>query len=291
MTDRLHFIGVEDLRGRLEAGPEAAIAVDCRFNLLEPDAGFRRYLEGHIPEARYAHLDRDLARLPDAVDGRHPLPAPEDFCRYLGAIGVGPETLVVAYDDCGGALAARMWWLLGEVGHAHRALLDGGLGAWQRAGFETTTRLPIIVPTAFGRQESLNGPTLAAGEIPEFIGGGAVLLDARSRERFDGLKEPIDPVAGHVPGARNLPVSELLDGDGCLRSAAEWRSAVEAVAGDCDDTRIGVMCGSGVTACMLAAALESAGFGRARLYPGSWSEWIRDPERPVASVANADAKA
>lgn len=282
------FLDSQTLRGQLDAEPESVVVVDCRFNLLAPHAGFRAYLEAHIPGARYAHLDKDLAAPPEPNQGRHPLPARSDFGAFLGALGIRNSTRVVACDDQGGAIAARLWWLLGEVGHADRWLLDGGLTAWRANGYPLTDRLPDVTPADYAMSASLNAATIDTAELGEFIAAGGCLLDARAPARFAGREEPIDPVAGHVPGAVNLPFSALLDDAARVRAADELGPVLADAVADRRDDQIAVMCGSGVTACMLAAALESAGFGRPRLYAGSWSEWIRDPGRPVATHESAD---
>jgi thiosulfate/3-mercaptopyruvate sulfurtransferase len=281
---RIHFLDAPALHAQLEAAPDSVVVVDCRFNLLAPHAGFRSYLEAHIPGARYAHLDKDLASNPTAGQGRHPLPARSDFVNFLGALGIDNSTRVVACDDQGGAIAARLWWLLGEVGHGDRWLLDGGLAAWRTHAYPLTDRLPDIAAKRYVAAETVNAPCIEAGQIPAFISGGGCLLDARAPARFAGREEPIDPVAGHVPGAVNLPFTAVLDDASGVRSTEQLKRRLEDAVGDRRADRIAVMCGSGVTACMLAAALESAGFGRARLYAGSWSEWIRDPARPVATL-------
>ena len=274
------FIPADELRRHLDDG--SAVAVDCRFDLKVPQAGFQAYLDGHIPDARYAHLDRDLAAPIGADTGRHPLPEPEDFTAFVGALGIAPETLVVAYDDAGGAIAARLWWLLGEIGHHRRALLDGGIQAWVGKGYPLAVEMPDIVATDYSPADPLNEPILPLESVQSFIAGGGILLDARAAPRFAGEAEPIDPVAGHVPGAVNLPFPALSDDTGCLLPPEEVRSTFASLGADGAESA--AMCGSGVTACFLIAAMEATGLKPARLYPGSWSEWIRDPQRPVASA-------
>ena len=284
-TLRRHFVAVATLNEWLANDSNAVVVFDCRFNLLAPHQGFSSYLNGHIPGARYAHLDKDLSRPITDRDGRHPLVAPADFADFLAAAGLDPKTRAVVYDDQGGAIAARMWWLLGEVGHQKRYILDGGLAAWTANKLALTTRLPDMKGNEYPVSNSLNPPVLVADEIETFVASGGRLLDARAEPRFAGLQEPIDPVAGHVPGALNLPVSDLLDESGQLKPEAELRALVLKICGaDGETARLGAMCGSGVTACLLAAAIESAGFAPPQVFIGSWSQWIRDTQRPIVSA-------
>lgn len=264
------------------------LVVDCRFDLGEPETGARAYAAGHIPQALYAHLDRDLAAPVTPATGRHPLPPPEKFAATLAAWGMTPPTQVVAYDADNAAYASRLWWLLRWVGHDAVAVLDGGFKAWTAAGLPTSTQVPRRPPGHFTARPNRD-LWLDAGEVAERVRRDDWrLLDARAPERFAGKVEPIDPVAGHVPGARNHPFASNLGSDGRFASVHELRKRFEqSQAGVTDDHTI-VMCGSGVTACNLLLALEHAGKRGARLYAGSWSEWIRDAQRPVAK-AEADS--
>ena len=269
--------------------------VDCRFELTQPELGYRQYLEGHIPGAVYAHLDRDLAGPVTASTGRHPLPAAEDFAGTLGRFGINERTRVVVYDQAGGAIAARLWWMLRWIGHGHVRLLDGGFAAWQRHGLPLESGAREFEPEQYEGHPDAD-MVITTAEIEAGLGGaGSIpLVDARGEERFRGESEPIDPVAGHVPGARNFPFSLSLTGQGTWRSGEELREAWEEAAprsapgrpaGAPRDPGSGwaVMCGSGVTACHLALSAGLAGLPMPRLYAGSWSEWIRDPRRPVAT--------
>jgi thiosulfate/3-mercaptopyruvate sulfurtransferase len=257
------------------------LLIDCRFDLARPEAGEAAYRAGHIPNAIYAHLDRDLAAPITPASGRHPLPDPQKFAVTLGKWGMTPTTQVVAYDADSGAYAARLWWLLRWVGHSAVAVLNGGFKAWTEARLPTSTAIPERKPTRFdvrpNRDAWLDASTVADRVArPDWR-----LLDARAPERFAGEVEPIDSVAGHVPGARNHPFSTNLGSDGRFAPAAELRKRFEqSQAGVADDHTI-VMCGSGVTACHLLLALEVAGKRGAKLYAGSWSEWIRDASRPI----------
>ncbi|HYK24968.1 MAG TPA: sulfurtransferase [Steroidobacteraceae bacterium] len=265
------------------SSPRAALAiVDCRHDLAHPEWGAQAYAAGHIPGASFAHLDRDLSEPVGPKTGRHPLPDPERLAQRLGRWGIDRSVQVVAYDQGSGAIAARLWWLLRFLGHERAAVLDGGFAAWQAAGlpvsseeerpavrhFEITPH-PGLVATA---DEVARG--LERGEI--------VLVDARAADRFAGRNETLDPVAGHVPGARNHPFLRNLGVDGRFLPAQElgrlWRETLDGASPE----RVIAMCGSGVTACHNLLAMERAGLSGARLYAGSWSEWCRDPTRPVA---------
>jgi len=260
------------------------LIVDCRFDLAQPAAGEAAYRAGHIPGAIYAHLDRDLSSPITPGTGRHPLPDPEHFAQTLGGWGVGADTQVIAYDADNGMYASRLWWLLRWVGHRAVAVLDGGLKAWTAAGQPVSTEIPARQPTRFqarpNRELWLDADQVQARvQQPDWR-----LLDARAPERFLGKVEPLDKVAGHVPGARNHPFSTNLASDGRFGAPEELRRRYEqSQAGVADDHTI-VMCGSGVTACHLLLAMEVAGKPGARLYAGSWSEWITDPRRGVTTT-------
>ncbi len=263
-------------------GADDWVVVDCRFNLARPDAGEAAYREGHIPGAWYAHLDRDLASPVTPQSGRHPLPEPASLVKLFSTWGVGPSTRVVAYDDAGGALAARLWWLLRWMGHRHAALLDGGIAAWRAAGLPLSTERPVARGGAF-RGTPGHMPVAEVAELERRLGAdNLLLLDARAPARYHGREETIDPVAGHVPGAVNLPFSNNLAPDGRFRDVAELRAAFAPLVAGRGRGDIVAMCGSGVTACHDIFALELAGVTDVRLYPGSWSEWIRSPHRAVA---------
>ncbi|WP_405220592.1 sulfurtransferase [Lentisalinibacter sediminis] len=256
--------------------------VDCRFVLSDPDAGRRAYATGHLPGAVYAHLDNDLAGPVTPRSGRHPLPDPGHFAAVLGAWDIRPDTLVVAYDDASGALASRLWWLLGWVGHGPRRVLDGGIDAWLAAGLPLTTAEPS--PPRAPAYPVQPDPERVAGTdaVIEALAAGIPVLDARARDRFLGRQEPIDPVAGHIPGSLNQPFSANLDEDGRFLPAAELAARLARL-GVGEGGSAVALCGSGVTACHTILAAAVAGLPEPRLYPGSWSEWIRDPDRPVAT--------
>ncbi len=263
-------------------GPKAPVVVDCRFNLVQPDAGRAAYQAGHIPGAWYADLDRDLSGPRQAHTGRHPLPDPEGLRALFSGFGIGPATRVVAYDEGGGGLAARLWWLLRWMGHRDVVLLDGGLAAWQKAGLPLTQANPVPRPARFQGEPGCM-PVLHTAQVVAALADDAIrLLDVRAEERFLGRAEPIDPVAGHVPGASNVPFGGNLAADNRFKTPEELAQRYAPLVEGRDPQEIVVMCGSGVTACHGIFALELAGLPGATLYPGSWSEWIRSSGRPVA---------
>ncbi len=281
MTERNILIAADALAERLDASDW--IVADCRFDLGDPDAGRRRYLSAHIPGSVFLDLDRDLAGpvLPDT--GRHPLPDAARLSARLGELGIGNDTVVVVYDDANGAVAARAWWLLRWLGHDAVRLLDGGLARWRALGLPLE-RGEVSLPARAFRGSVRPGMVLTTAEIEAAQDrvDRLRLLDARDAARFRGEHEPIDPVAGHIPGSRNLPFADFVNADGTWRPLDERaRRLRDALDGD----RHGdwsVMCGSGVTACHLAISGVEAGFPEPRLYVGSWSEWVRDEARPVA---------
>lgn len=260
--------------------------VDCRFDLARPDWGAAAYAQGHIPNALYASLDRDLSGPVTPTSGRHPLPALDGFAARLGAWGIDSDVQVVAYDQGNGAYASRLWWLLRWVGHVRVAVLNGGFVAWQQSGLPVSQQSTVRRARKFSPGAALGGEVSTA-ELQKLqssgqLDGARTLVDARSADRFAGQNETIDPVAGHIPGALNYPFARNLDSQGRFLPAgalqAQWR---ETLAGQPPANMI-AMCGSGVTACHNLLALEIAGLSGAKLYAGSWSEWIRDAARPVA---------
>lgn len=261
------------------------VVVDCRFTLTDPQAGRRAYAAGHIPGARYAHLDEDLSSPITPASGRHPLPDPTVLADRLGRWGIDNAKQVVVYDDSFGAMAARLWWLLRWLGHEACALLDGGLPKWRREGFPVTADPPEVAPVAF--VSAVNNALWVDSAFVEraLEQGDHVLVDARAEERFRGEVEPLDKVAGHIPGAVNVPYEDNLDLSGEFLSGAALREHYAGLLEDTPPPRVILMCGSGVTACHSILALERAGLPGAKLYAGSWSEWIADPRRPVAKEA------
>ncbi len=274
------LVSIDDLAAHLD--DQDQVIVDCRFNLQQPEAGPRLYAEGHIPGAFYADLDRDLSgpKLPGL--GRHPLPDVTGLQKLLSGFGIGPESRVVVYDEGGGAMAARLWWLLRWLGHAQVGLLDGGYGAWCTAGLPVSTVPPGRRNGSFVARPGCM-PVVTTCDVEASLGTEQMLLlDLRARERYLGRVEPIDPVAGHVPGAVSAPFSAHLGADGRFLPAAELRRHFSGLLGAHPVADVVCMCGSGVTACHGIFALELAGWPGASLYAGSWSEWIRAAERPIA---------
>lgn len=259
------------------------IIVDCRFSLMDTEAGRRAWRAGHLPGARYAHLDADLSGSITPATGRHPLPDPVGLAHRLAEWGIDANSQVIAYDDMGGMLAAaRLWWLLRWLGHEAVAVLDGGLPAWQRAGLPLTLDLPVARPATFNARPD-DRLWLTADQVVS-LSSAEVVLDARAAARYRGEMEPIDPVAGHIPGSVNLPTEGNLTTDGHFLPVTELRARFAAALNERPATTVIHSCGSGVTACHNLLAMEAAGRPGSRLYAGSWSEWIRDPGRPVATV-------
>jgi thiosulfate/3-mercaptopyruvate sulfurtransferase len=272
----MSLISVDELAARL-ADAEADTAVcDVRFYLADHDQGRREYDAGHIPGAIFVDVHTQLAsHRPGA--GRHPLPEPGEFIDLLGRLGITPATFVVAYDSAGGAMASRLWWMLRSIGHGQVAVLDGGYPAWIAAGQTTDTAVAHRPPASYPPAEEWTG-IVDAEAVAEGVALGATVIDARAPERFRGEVEPLDPRAGHIPGAINRYHAANLGPDGRHLPLPEL---VERLGG-VGESPI-VYCGSGVTACHALLAMSLIGVPRARLYPGSWSEWSSDPARPVAT--------
>lgn len=258
------------------------LIVDCRFDLADAQLGARAYAAGHVPGAVFASMDQDLAAPRTHRTGRHPLPSAATFARLLGSWGFTPASRVIVYDQGSGAGAARLWWMLRARGHSAVQVLDGGWAAWLAHGGPVSTRVPDITPTQVEEREFAG--VLDAAQVADALAGGRiVLVDARAPERFSGQTEPIDPVAGHVPGARNHPYTRNLDGAQRWLAPGELRRQWAPLLEQAANRPMVMMCGSGVTACHNLLALELAGHSGGQLYAGSWSEWITDPARPVAT--------
>ena len=258
------------------------VVIDCRFTLTHTEAGRIAYAHGHIPGARYAHLDEDLSGSKNGVNGRHPLPDTQVFAQKLGAWGVDDQTQVVVYDDSFGAIAVRLWWMLRWLGHDAVALLDGGLPKWQREQLPLTPDVPQVIPKSFVPRVRNDMLADTDAVLNASRTRSALIVDARAEMRFIGEIEPLDPVAGHVPGAKNLPFDDNLALDGTLLPAAELRELYTELLDGKSPEQVIHMCGSGVTTCHNLLAMEIAGLKGGKLYAGSWSEWIADPGRPVA---------
>lgn len=254
--------------------------VDCRFDLMAPEAGREAWLESHIPGAVYADLDRDLSGPVTPDTGRHPLPAVEQAVETFSRLGIDANTRVVVYDDSNGAIASRAWWLLRWLGHRHATVLDGGLQAWRSNNLPLESGGQEVVRREF-EAAPVAARVLTSNEIAANL--DCLLIDARDAVRFRGEAEPIDAKAGHIPGSKNLPFTDCLGEDGTWRDADSLRRRLQPLLGDDESVPWAVMCGSGVTACHLAISGLLAGYSEPRVYVGSWSEWIRDPSRPIGS--------
>ena len=285
MTILTTLIDVAGLSARL--GDPDCVVLDCRFDLARPRWGRESWASGHVPGALFADLDHDLASPASSATGRHPLPSPGDFAARAGLWGIDERVQVVAYDQGNGMFAARAWWLFRWLGHRAVAVLDGGLAAWLAAGQPVVTATSAREPRRFvarpDASATVDAAFVARHVVPPAPSTPRVrLVDARAADRFAGQNETIDPVAGHVPGASNHPFARNLDADGRLLPPAELRERWAQTLQSDPPAAMVAMCGSGVTACHNLLALEHAGLPGARLYPGSWSEWIRDPAHPVA---------
>ena len=256
--------------------------VDCRFSLEDSEAGRKEYETAHIPGAVYAHLEQDLSgEIIPGTTGRHPLPHPDDFALTLGRWGIGADTQVVAYDDAGGAFAARLWWMLHWLGHDAAALLDGSWSRWQKLNLPEMKGIEVRQERAFKPMVNRNmvanlGEVDLARSSPH-----GLVIDSRSSERFRGENETIDTVAGHIPGAVCLPYQDNLNDEGLFLSVDELKLRFNAILGDIPVEDSIFYCGSGVSAAHNILAMTEARLPMGRLYVGSWSEWIVDPLRPV----------
>jgi thiosulfate/3-mercaptopyruvate sulfurtransferase len=265
------------------AGRPDVVVCDVRHDLAQPDAwGETQYRHGHVPGAVFVHLDRDLSGRKTGTNGRHPLPSPETAAAMFGHLGIAAGRQVVAYDQGGGMFAARLWWMLGWLGFDAAAVLDGGYAKWVAEGraVETDPVMPKAAAFTIGRVT----PTVnASGVMASLARQRLLLIDARAAERFRGETEPLDPVAGHIPGARNRPYALNLNPDGTFKHPAFLRAEFGALLDGEPHDLVVHQCGSGVTACHNLLAMEIAGISGTRLYPGSWSEWCADPMRPVST--------
>ena len=259
------------------------VVVDCRFDLMAPEKGEQEYLDAHIPGARYAHLDRDLSGDKTGSNGRHPLPTAEQMRQRFGAMGIGPQTQVVAYDADTSMHAARLWWMLRFMGHDAVAVLDGGLARWVREGHAVRGGREVVRPATFVGAPREAWRLDAAAVQAHLSDADSLLVDARAQPRFRGDNEPIDKRAGHIPGACNFFFQQNLNEDKTFKAPEALRTAWHAVLKDRPVEQVVMYCGSGVTACHNLLALEHAGLTGARIYPGSWSEWSSDPSRPIAT--------
>jgi thiosulfate/3-mercaptopyruvate sulfurtransferase len=258
------------------------VIVDCRFDLTAPEWGYEEYLQLHIPGAVYANLDTDLSGKKTPLTGRHPLPEPVDFCKSMSRLGIGEDTRVIVYDATSGSFAARLWFLLKFYGHNNVALLDGGFSEWHKQGYAIESREHQNSPRSFvGKPDFSMIVTTKEVETlrtqPDWL-----LFDARSPERFRGEQEVIDPVAGHIPGAVNRFHGNNLGSNGLFLPKEKLHEEFAALVKNYKPDHVAVYCGSGVTSCHHLVGMAVAGLPLPKLYVGSWSEWIRDPNHPIA---------
>jgi thiosulfate/3-mercaptopyruvate sulfurtransferase len=270
------LITVDDVSDHL--GDPNWVIADCRYKLSDPEAGRMAYLAAHVPGACYVHLHDDLAGKPLTDHGRHPLPSPQALTELFSRLGIDESVQVVVYDQADAGIAARLWWLLRYMGHEAVAVMDGGFRAWESAGLATEPGPRAAAPKMFQGQAKPDW-VVTLEEVP----AQACLVDARDGARYRGEKEPLDPVAGHIPGARSHPYRDNVDADGRFRSPQLLKALFEQTLGDQAAESAVYYCGSGVTACQLLLAAAHAGLAPGRLYAGSWSEWCADPGRPVAT--------
>jgi len=259
------------------------VIFDCRFDLSDVNKGYKSYTESHIPGAIYAHLDAHLSSPITPDSGRHPMPDIDRLNQWLASCGLSEQTQVVVYDDSYGAMSSRLWWLLKCLGHEAVAILDGGWQAWISQDLAVDNNQVVLNETNFSANLGNQYIVTTEQVLQNLIAVDFQLIDVRTLERFIGQAEPIDPVAGHIPGAINMPLTDNLDGNGFFKPATELRQLYSKV---CESWPAGqqvYMCGSGVTACHSVFAMAVAGYDLPRVYAGSWSEWIRDSARPVAT--------
>jgi thiosulfate/3-mercaptopyruvate sulfurtransferase len=276
------LISTSALASRLE--DPSYVVVDCRFKLDDVSWGERAYRGAHVPGAVYAHLDRDLSGPRTGRNGRHPLPDPRVLADTLGGFGIASGVQVVAYDQDNGMFASRLWWMLRWLGHEAVAVLDGGFAKWTAEGRETRSGTETRPSKPFEGQprgEMVADAAAVAAAVTSGVTGATMLLDARAPERYRGDSEPLDPVAGHIPGARNYFFQQNIGEQGTFRVPEELRDRLRRPLGAVAPADLICYCGSGVTACHNLLALEHAGLPGARLYPGSWSEWCADDRNPV----------
>ena len=260
------------------------LVCDCSFDLAKPEAGRQAYEAGHIPGAVYVHLEDDLSAPRTGHNGRHPLPAAQDFASRMAELGADNDTLIIAYDNANSMYAARLWWMLGWMGHGRRQVLDGGMAAWKAASLNIEKGEPLPVSRGdFTQREALQSSVDYNAVLANLETGQHQLIDARNAERFRGQNETMDAKAGHIPGARNRFFMQNLDAHGKFKTPEQLRTEFSSLLDGRDPATIVNQCGSGVTACHNLLAMEIAGLHGAKLYPGSWSEWSQQKDAPVAT--------
>jgi thiosulfate/3-mercaptopyruvate sulfurtransferase len=273
VTNRTTLVSTDELATNLGSWR----IFDCRHDLMKPALGEQQYGEAHIPGALFAHMERDLSAPKNGKNGRHPLPDPAAFVAWLGKQGLMKDDQVICYDAANGSTAARLWWMLRWVGHKNVAVLDGGIAKWLKEGRAVDAVVPKPKPTTYALKQPSG--TVSARAIQASL-KNLFLLDARAPVRWRGEQEPIDPVAGRIPGARNRFNADNVQQDGTFKPASQLRTEFEVILKNQESGEVIHYCGSGVSACHNLLAMEVAGLPGGKLYPGSWSEWIADPSRP-----------
>jgi len=259
------------------------VLLDCRFSLDAPEQGEHAYRNGHLPDAHYLNLDYHLSGTKTGDNGRHPLPDGQRLAVDLGAQGISADTQVIIYDDAAGIYAARAWWLLRWLGHESVAVLDGGLAAYLAAGGQLDTEPPKRHTRLFNARAALAHAVTVDEVVDNLTSDAFTVVDARAAERYRGQNETLDPIGGHIPGAKNRFFRDNLDQNSCFKSPEQLRHDWLQVLGtETESDTVVHQCGSGVSACVNLLAMEVAGLGGSRLYPGSWSEWCADRARPIA---------
>lgn len=276
------LITASELAALLQQGNQKLLVADCRYALTDPAAGAQAYAKGHIPGAVYADLGELLSGATTGMNGRHPLPDPQVFADGMAALGANDDTRVIAYDAEDSSFAARLWWLLRWIGHENVRVLDGGLKAWLDTGGELSTAAPQPSRGRLGLRNRAMPTVTFTDVLANVESKEKLVVDARSPDRYRGENETIDPAAGHIPGALNRYFKENLQADGTFKSPATLQEEFRQLLGDTSPEQVIHQCGSGVTACHNLLAMEIAGLKGATLYPGSWSEWCRQRNVPIA---------
>jgi len=274
------LIEAQQLKDLLDTNA-SLLLFDCRFDLVDSEAGYQSYLQGHIPSAVYVHSDKDLATTKNGKNGRHPLPSMSEWERAYANLGIKPNQQVVIYDNQGGMYAARLWWMLQATGHTRVSILNGGLGAWKSLGFPVTSLETFRQPAAPTPLKAYTNLVLVDAVLKNLENKSFTILDARANDRFHGENEVLDPVGGHIPGALNRCFKDNLDSDGKFKSSETLRHEFDALLGDRSSSDIVHQCGSGITACHNLFAMELANHLGSSVYAGSWSEWCADSSRPI----------